>query len=155
MRPAARATFRTVIASRVHGSVEYSRRERARSRPARDVGYLLLVAPSRRPLNAERIHDVATSDRDRSSRNRHPGAGPVPRRQRVRACRPERPMPTVRGIDSRFDVQVRQSLPFMNFSSARWEMLLAVRNFFREAGPSSRSTTSCSSSGRQSASSAA
>jgi hypothetical protein len=37
------------------------------------------------------------------------------------------------GIDGRFDVQVRQSLPFMNFSNARWEMLLAVRNFFRDA----------------------
>jgi len=35
--------------------------------------------------------------------------------------------------DSRFDVQVRQSLPFMDFSTARWEMLLAVRNTFREA----------------------
>jgi hypothetical protein len=35
-------------------------------------------------------------------------------------------------LDGRFDVQVRQSLPFMNFSSAKWEMLLAVRNFFRE-----------------------
>ena len=36
-------------------------------------------------------------------------------------------------FDGRFDVQVRQSLPFMNFSNARWEMLLAVRNFFRDA----------------------
>jgi hypothetical protein len=36
-------------------------------------------------------------------------------------------------LDSRFDVQVRQSLPFLNFTSARWEMLLAVRNFFRDA----------------------
>ena len=35
--------------------------------------------------------------------------------------------------DSRFDVQLHQSLPFMDFSSARWEMLLAVRNTFREA----------------------
>jgi hypothetical protein len=39
------------------------------------------------------------------------------------------------GLDSRFDVQVRQSLPFMNFSNARWEMLFAVRNFFRETSP--------------------
>ncbi len=31
---------------------------------------------------------------------------------------PDRP-----GLDSRFDVQVRQSLPFLNFTSARWEML--------------------------------
>jgi hypothetical protein len=36
-------------------------------------------------------------------------------------------------IDSRFDVQVHQSLPFMDFSNTRWEMLLAVRNFFHES----------------------
>ena len=37
------------------------------------------------------------------------------------------------GYDPRFDVQVHQSLPFMDFSSARWEMLLAVRNTFHES----------------------
>ena len=37
------------------------------------------------------------------------------------------------GLDSRFDVQVRQSLPFLNFTQRRWEMLVAVRNFFRDA----------------------
>ena len=36
---------------------------------------------------------------------------------------------------ARFDVQVHQSLPFMDFSSAKWEMLVAVRNFFRDAAP--------------------
>ncbi|MGE3176743.1 MAG: hypothetical protein AB7O32_04700, partial [Vicinamibacterales bacterium] len=36
------------------------------------------------------------------------------------------------GIDARFDIQVRQSLPFLNFNGARWEMLIAVRNFFRD-----------------------
>lgn len=36
------------------------------------------------------------------------------------------------GLDSRFDVQVRQALPFLNFTSARWEMLVAIRNFFRD-----------------------
>jgi hypothetical protein len=35
-------------------------------------------------------------------------------------------------LDSRFDLQVRQALPFMGFSSARWEALLAVRNFFHD-----------------------
>ena len=30
-------------------------------------------------------------------------------------------------------MQVRQSLHFMDFSNAKWEMLLAVRNVFREA----------------------
>ena len=38
-------------------------------------------------------------------------------------------------LDYRFDVQVRQSLPFMDFSNARWEMLFAVRNFFRDVAP--------------------
>jgi hypothetical protein len=33
---------------------------------------------------------------------------------------------------ARFDVQVNQSLPFLQFSNAQWEMLLAVRNLFRE-----------------------
>jgi hypothetical protein len=38
-------------------------------------------------------------------------------------------------LDSRFDLQVRQALPFMDFAPAKWEMLLAVRNFFREPAP--------------------
>ncbi len=33
---------------------------------------------------------------------------------------------------SRFDVQVTQSLPFMDFANAHWEMLVGVRNLFRE-----------------------
>jgi len=33
---------------------------------------------------------------------------------------------------ARFDVQVNQALPFLNFGGAQWEMLVAVRNVFRE-----------------------
>ncbi len=36
------------------------------------------------------------------------------------------------GTNVRFDVQVNQSLPFLNFSSAQWEMLVAVSNLFKE-----------------------
>jgi hypothetical protein len=32
----------------------------------------------------------------------------------------------------RFDVQVNQALPFMNFTGAQFELLVAVRNMFRE-----------------------
>ena len=46
---------------------------------------------------------------------------------------------TDRTVDSRFDVQVRQSLPFMNFTSAKWEMLVGVRNFFYEPGADAQS----------------
>lgn len=33
---------------------------------------------------------------------------------------------------ARFDVQINQSLPFLNFNDAQWEMMLDVRNLFRE-----------------------
>lgn len=36
------------------------------------------------------------------------------------------------GTNVRFDVQVNQSLPFLNFSNAQWEMLVAVSNLFKE-----------------------
>ena len=38
----------------------------------------------------------------------------------------------VSGSNARFDVQVNQSLPFLNFSNAQWEMLVAVSNLFKE-----------------------
>ena len=33
---------------------------------------------------------------------------------------------------ARFDVQLNQALPFLNFAGAEWEMLVAVRSLFRE-----------------------
>jgi hypothetical protein len=124
--------LRTVFANRLRGSVEYTMSS-ADIMPSRNLGYLLLVAPSMiRPMQ-ERLHDLATSLETEVPET----ATRVLVLYRVGngfarpAGTPEASFP---GIDSRFDVQVRQSLPFMNFSSAKWEMLLAVRNFFRESG---------------------
>lgn len=36
-------------------------------------------------------------------------------------------------LDGRFDVQVNQALPFLNFTSADWEVLVAICNLFRDA----------------------
>jgi hypothetical protein len=33
---------------------------------------------------------------------------------------------------TRFDLQLNQSLPFMRFSGAEWEMLVALRSLFRD-----------------------
>ena len=33
---------------------------------------------------------------------------------------------------ARFDVQIHQGLPFLAFTRARWELLLAVRNLFHD-----------------------
>jgi hypothetical protein len=124
--------LRTVIANRIRGSIEYTTSS-AETTPAQGVGYLLLVAPSTARPMLGRLHDVATSLETEVPET----ATRVLVLYRVGNgfTRPAgSPDAAIPGIDSRFDVQVRQSLPFMNFSSAKWEMLLAVRNFFRESG---------------------
>ena len=125
------AALRTLVASRVQGSVAYSLTN-AQMTAADDLRYLVLLAPSALHRNAERIHDVTTSietnvpetstrvlvlHRVSNGFARPFGSGQSP----------DRP-----GLGSRFDVQVRQSLPFLNFTSAKWEMLIAVRDFFSE-----------------------
>jgi hypothetical protein len=124
--------WRTVIANRIRGSIEYTTAS-ADMMPAGHLGYLLLVAPSlARPMQ-QRLNDIATSLEtevpETSTRVL------VLYRVGNGFARPSNaPDAMLPGIESRFDVQVRQSLPFMNFANAKWEMLLAVRNFFRETG---------------------
>jgi hypothetical protein len=128
------AEFRTGWAGRIHGSVSYSL-TRAELEPAADLSYVLLLARAAPRPEVERIHDVATTieaDVPETAtrvllvyRASNGFAGP---RSAGDADDNRRT-----GIDYRFDVQLRQALPFMSFSNAKWEMLLAVRNFFREA----------------------
>jgi hypothetical protein len=37
------------------------------------------------------------------------------------------------GFGARFDIKVTQALPFMNFRTSQWEMLVGVRNLFHES----------------------
>jgi hypothetical protein len=125
-------SFRTTLASRISGSVGYSMAN-ARLTPADSVRYLVLVAPSAQRPPAERIHDVSTTVETTVPETAtrllvlykvsHASA----RSSAGRSEAPDKP-----AVDTRFDVQVRQALPFLNFTSAEWEMLVAVRNFFRE-----------------------
>jgi carboxypeptidase family protein/TonB-dependent receptor-like protein len=130
------AGVRTTVAQRFHGSIEYTD-TRAHWAPAGDLSFLVFVAPAASRLESGRIHDLATSFEaevpETSTkvlvlyRLSNAFSQPQP------AGAPSSPAAADRAMfDSRFDVQVRQSLPFMDFSSAKWEMLVAVRNFFRE-----------------------
>jgi hypothetical protein len=108
------------------GAVDYSLTRADWARPD-DLGYVLLRMPNA-PLRPDRLHTVSTSIQtdvpETSTRvvvlyrisTGMRGAGPQ----------------DDRAVDSRFDVEVHQSLPFMDFSTAKWEMLIGVRNFFRE-----------------------
>ena len=122
------AALRTSFAEHVHGSVEYSL-ARSDWSPAGDLTYMVLLAPSAARRGSERIHDVAsTLEADVPET-----ATRVTVLYRVSNGFAHRDaVPDHQPFDSRFDVQVRQSLPFLDFSSAKWEMLVAVRDFFRE-----------------------
>jgi hypothetical protein len=126
------AGVRTVLANRIHGSIEYTlTRARLTAPDADNLAYLLVYAPSAVRPGAEQIHDVATSIETDVPET----ATRVIVLYRVSNAFAHAPLPAAAqtpSLDTRFDVQVRQSLPFMDFSSAKWEMLVAVRNFFRE-----------------------
>jgi len=121
------AGVKATIAARVRGSVEYSY---ARANwGAATPGYLVLLSPSSVRTGDERIHDVSTSleaDVPETSTR-------LMVLYRVSNGFAGRDVSSQAGVDSRFDVQVRQSLPFLDFSSAKWEMLVTVRNFFRDS----------------------
>ena len=122
-------SIRSSLGSRVRGSVAYTGAT-GRMTPGRGLRYIYVLSPSTIRHGSERLHDVTSSieaDVPETSTKvfllyrlgngfaRPGGSGDAQSR-----------------LDSRFDVQVRQSLPFLNFTNARWEMLVAVRNFFKE-----------------------
>jgi Carboxypeptidase regulatory-like domain/TonB dependent receptor len=119
------------LGGRVNSSVAYSLAT-GRLTPEPGLKYVLLLAPSAVRPETERVHDLSTTieaDVPETSTRvlvlyRASNAFARPATLTDGDSGP--------GFDARFDVQVRQSLPFLNFTSARWEALIAVRNFFRE-----------------------
>jgi len=123
------AEFRSSWNDRVRGSIGYSQAH-AQMTPATNLHYLVLVAPSTVRSQAERIHDISTTIEADVPETATKVL--VVYRASTGFAQPGPVASTDRPFDSRFDLQLRQSLPFMSFSNAKWEMLLAVRNFFRE-----------------------
>ena len=125
------AGIRAALAGRVHGSIEYSTTSAHSDAPA--ASYLWIFAPTAAG-ELERVHDLATAIEtdvpETSTRvlvlyRISNGFAPA-----ALAAANHHP-----ALQSRFDVQVRQSLPFMDFATAKWEMLVAVRNFFHDVAP--------------------
>jgi hypothetical protein len=122
------AGVRTAFAERLHGSIEYTDTY-AHWNQISDPSVLMVVAPTAAGSSATHIHDVATS---LEATVPETSTSVLVLYRVSNAFARESSAPDAGLLDSRFDVQVRQALPFMDFSSAKWEMLLAVRNFFRE-----------------------
>ena len=123
-------TLTHALNSHVRGSFDYSLAEAEwANERSLDRIRLARTAPSAIRGETERVHDFTTSVET---------AVPVSATRVVvfykinsaytSASDDESP-----GLDGRWDVQVMQALPFMNFTTAQWEMLIGVRNLFRES----------------------
>src|SRR5262249_12605635 len=123
------ASLSRPIGRRMRGSIGYTFTEADWVRMSPEAEMLALVARSTVRVRPERLHDVTTSLRS---------VIPVINTRVFVLYRLSSgfaaPEADERGARSgrRFDVEVNQALPFLNFGGARLEMLLTVRNLFRE-----------------------
>jgi len=120
-----------VVARRVRGSIDYTVTT-AEWGPSPDAAALAVLAPSVIRVGRERLHDLTTSLQTEIPVT----ATRVFALYRVNtafvAAQTNQELP---GVAARFDVQVTQALPFLNFTNAQWEMLFGIRNMFRELAP--------------------
>lgn len=119
------------LMANLRGSVDYSMSEAEWSGDrSLDRARLARTIPAALRTGSERLHDLTTTVETEVPQSatrlfvlykvnngyvRGDGADPGP------------------GLDGRWDVQVSQGLPFLSFLKADWEMLIAVRNLFRES----------------------
>jgi hypothetical protein len=111
----------------VQASVDYTQTTADWVRGSADRARLLRAAPDALRTGAERVHDVTASVESQlpSSATR------VLVVYKINSAFANA-NPSAHGPDSRFQMQVNQALPFLNFSSAQWEMLFAIRNLFSD-----------------------
>jgi outer membrane receptor protein involved in Fe transport len=118
-----------VVGERVRASVDYTQARSEWRRPSADAESLAALAASVLRSD-ERIHDLTASVESVVA----PSATRVLIVYKFNtAYSAARVSDTAGGPGMRFDVQVSQALPFLNFTSANWEMLVAVSNLFKEA----------------------
>ena len=97
-----------------------------------DGGLVDIVGPSALRSQTARFHDITTS-----VETEVPGSATrlfVLYRIDSAFAKPGA-TDTKPGFDGRFDVQVSQPLPLLDFTSAQWQFVFAVRNLFRETTP--------------------
>jgi hypothetical protein len=122
-------TFTHVVSEHVRGSVDYAQSS-ADWREAAPRGDRIVLAewlPSAIRPRSERVHDLTTSidtDVERTATR----VMVLYKWSNAFLSAEDRP-----AFDARFDVQISQGLPFLNFLRAEWEALVAVRNVFRES----------------------
>lgn len=113
---------------RFRGTVEYTVAE-ARWFGTGERGVITVLAPSADRQGDERIHDVTA----RVVTDVPETATRIAATWKVNSAFARRsPLTSDPSADARFDVQVSQRLPFLSASGADWELVMAVRNLFRD-----------------------
>jgi hypothetical protein len=111
----------------IRASIDYTNINAQWSGRGRGEQMLEQVAPSALRRDVERLHDFTTSVES---------VVPVTATRVYVVYKFNTAFADADGAEGapamRFDVQLKQALPFLNFSTAQWEMLVAVRNMFRE-----------------------
>ena len=117
------------VTNGIHASVDYTQSDTQWLRPSAGTASVALVSPSVIRRQFEQLRDLTTSVESELPRidtrvfviyKINSGFTPPD----AVTLRPQ--------FGSRFDLEISQALPFLNFSSAQWEMIVAVRNLFHE-----------------------
>jgi hypothetical protein len=122
-----RVSLGRTVAGRVQGTVDYTVTN-ARWSPLAGAALLGAWAPSAARQGLERVHDVTTSITTAIPET----ATRVFAVYRFNTAYSQPDADMLPGTDVRFDVQITQALPFLPFSASQWEVLVAVRNLFRD-----------------------
>ena len=125
-------TFTHALAENIRGSVDYSVSNASWIGRATPVEYAVLAkwVPSVVRPDAERIHDVTTSLETEIPYSATRVLVLYKLNNAFAAAERSAVLPN---FGARFDLQVNQALPFMNFRASQWEMLVGVRNLFHES----------------------
>jgi hypothetical protein len=121
-------TISRSVSDRLRATVDYSQAEAVWHRRSPDFD--ALAALERSVLRSDdRVHDLTASVES--------VVAPTSTRVFViyklnAALAATDAVPALATARTRFDVQVNQALPFLNFTNAQWEMLVAVSNLFKE-----------------------
>jgi hypothetical protein len=119
-------SVRGTIAGWARASIDYTNAQTVWVRPSPDADALSIAAVARLPVDG-RLHDVATTVE---------GTVPATDTRVFVVYRVNSHFANLDGRGprpgARFDLQVSQSLPFMQFSGAEWEMLVGLRSLFHD-----------------------
>ena len=117
------------VANGLHASIDYTQTDTEWLRPSRAAAGVALVMPSVLRQQFEQLHDLTTTiDSEVPRFDTH-----IFVIYKLNSGFTNQDASTLRSrFGSRFNVEVSQALPFLNFASAQWQMIVAVRSLFQE-----------------------